>query len=90
PQAPVRAAAAGALGRVRPWDAVDPLLKALDDEDLAVRAAAVDSLNKIGGIRLQFAPAHPSRVERRKAIAKARQTMAMARPMYDEYEKTRK
>lgn len=48
PAAPVRAAAARALGGMDPAVAVDPLVGLLGDEDASVRAAAAAALGRIG------------------------------------------
>ena len=46
-----RLAAVTALGKTGDARAVDPLVSALEDENLAVRTAAADALGKIGGPR---------------------------------------
>jgi len=40
-----------ALGKVRPADAVDPLIKAIMDSDEGVRVAAIKSLQAVGDVR---------------------------------------
>jgi HEAT repeat protein len=51
PDQDARQATVAALGRVRPPDAVEPLIKAIMDADEGVRVAAIKSLQAIGDVR---------------------------------------
>ena len=51
PDQDARKATVTALGRVRPPDAVEPLIKAIMDADEGVRVAAIKSLEAVGDIR---------------------------------------
>lgn len=51
PDQDARQATVTALGRVRPPDAVDPLIKAMMDADEGVRVAAIRSLQAVGDVR---------------------------------------
>jgi HEAT repeat protein len=51
PDQDARQATVTALGKLRPADAVDPLIKAIMDADEGVRVAAIKSLQAIGDVR---------------------------------------
>jgi len=71
PSAEVRAAAAGALGRLKHWDAGPVLIDALDDPDLIVRGRAYAAVKAIMGVDFHYRANDP-RGRRGQAIQQIR------------------
>ena len=82
----VRVAAAKALGQLRDWDGVEPLLAALDDPDRYVRQAAGRSVEQILGIRFSYNP-DDSKAHRLQVIAQIRDKLPAAHAQYDKFMK---
>jgi len=84
PQA--RAAAANALGKFQHWDAMEPLLDALEDESAVVRGAAGMAIRRILGLDYGFRANDPL-PKRQAVIARLRNGWKYQRSYHLDYAK---
>jgi len=81
-----RSAAANALAKFQHWDAMEPLLDALEDESPAVRGSAGMAIRKILGVDYGFRANDP--LEKRQAvIARLRKDWRAQKPYHELYAK---
>ncbi len=81
-----RAAAANALAKFQHWDAMEPLLDALEDESPAVRGSAGMAIRKILGLDYGFRANDPLG-KRQAVIARLRRDWKAQRPYHQLYAK---
>ena len=84
--AQTRSVAANALAKFQHWDAMGPLLDALEDESPAVRGSASMAIRKILGLDYGFRANDPLD-KRRAVIARLRRDWQAQRPYHELYAK---
>ena len=81
-----RAPSANALGKLKYWPAMEPLLDALEDDSVVVRGAAGAAIREILGLDYGFRAGDPSS-QRASVVARMKQQWRIQLPFYLDYVK---
>ena len=81
----VRGAAAKSIGELRAWDGIEACISALDDDNRAVRQAAIMSVEQSIGLHFPYYKVDDTKANRQIAMEKIREVLPGGKRVYERY-----